>query len=374
VKAGAGLRLPSLRRKDAAIIALLTALAALLRFATLDVQSFAHDEAVTAGRVLDPNFIQMLKEIAGGESTPPLYYVGAWFWSKLFGTGEVGLRALSALIGTALVPIAYALGAKLVSSRVGAVLAALVSVNPMLVWFSQEARAYSLLVLTSAASLLLFVYALESPTRERLALWGGASALTLATHYFGLFLVAAEAMWLFPRLRRPSDARLAGGVVIAAGLVLAPVAVYQAVQNRTGWIARIPLGERLRDTAEGFLVGPTGAKLAYLVPAAAALVGVGLALLAWRGEGRECAGARLSAGLGVAVVLMPLALAVAGPDRVLNKNLLPALVPLALVVATGLGARRAGMLGAAGTAGLCVISILVVVRVADTPRLQRPDW
>lgn len=361
-------------RADVAIVTGLTVLAALLRFATLDAQSFAHDESVTAGRVLDPNFIQMLKEVAGGESTPPLYYAMAWFWSKLFGTGEVGLRALSALIGTAVAPVAYALGAKLASRRVGVVLCALVAVNPMLVWFSQEARAYSLLVLASAASVLLFAYALESPTRRRLALWAAASALTLATHYFGLLLVAPEAIWLCATWRRERDVRLAVGAVIAAGLVLAPVAVYQALANRTSWIARIPLGDRLSDLADSFLAGPTGAQLAHVVPVAAVLVGVGLALLAWRAEGRERDGARVAATLGLVVVLVPLGLILVGADRVLAKNLLPALVPLALVVAAGLGARRSGLLGTAATVGLCAVSVLVVIRVAGTPELQRVDW
>jgi 4-amino-4-deoxy-L-arabinose transferase-like glycosyltransferase len=363
-------------RADVAIVAGFTALAALLRFATLDVQSFGHDESVTAGHVLDPNFIQMLKEVPGRESTPPLYYVTAWFWSKLFGTGEVGLRALSAVFGTALVPVAYALAAKLASRRVGAVLCALVAVNPMLVWFSQEARAYSLLVLTSAVSVLVFVYALESPTRRRLALWAAASALALATHYFALFLLAAEAIWLLARWRRQRDVRLAIAAVTFAGLVLAPVAIYQAAADRTGWIARIPLGERLTEAADRFLVGPNGAELAYVVPVAATLVGVGLVLLAWRAEGRERSGARVAAVLGLAVVLVPLGLALAGAgaDRVIAKNLLPALVPLMLVVAAGLGARRSGLLGTAATVGLCVVSVLVVVRVAASSDLQRPDW
>jgi len=362
------------QRTDVAIVTGFTVLAAVLRFTTLDVQSFGEDEAVTAGTVLDPNFIQMLKEIAGGESTPPLYYVTAWFWSKLFGTGEVGLRALSALIGTAVVPFAYALGANLASRRVGAVLCALVAVNPMLVWFSQEARAYSLLVLTSTASVLLFVYVLESPTRRRLALWALASALTLATHYFGLYLVAAEAIWLLASRRRLRDVRLAVGAVTAAGLVLAPLAVYQAREDRTGWITQIPLGDRLRGTADEFLVGATGDALAYVVPVSAALVGAGLALLALRAEGRERHGALVAAALGLAVVLVPLGLTLADADRVLAKNLLPALVPLALVVAAGLGARRSGLLGMAATVGLCAVSVLVVIEVATSPELQRVDY
>ena len=49
----------------------------------------------------------MLREVKASESNPPLYYVLAWGWAKAFGTGEVGLRSLSALFGAATVPVAY---------------------------------------------------------------------------------------------------------------------------------------------------------------------------------------------------------------------------------------------------------------------------
>jgi 4-amino-4-deoxy-L-arabinose transferase-like glycosyltransferase len=357
-----------------AIVAGLTVLAAVLRFATLDAQSFSADEAVTAGVVLPHDFIQMLKEVAGGESTPPVYYVAAWFWSKVFGTGEAGLRALSALFGTALVPVAYALGAKLASRRVGVVLCALVAVNPMLVWYSQEARAYSLFALVSAASVLLFAYVLESPTRRRLALWAIASALTLATHYFGLVLIAAEALWLLARWRRLREVWWAVAAVAVAGLALAPLAIHQARDDHTGWIAEIPLGDRLHATADEFLVGPTGNALAHVVAIATALVVAGLVLAVWRARGRERHGAGVAAALGLAVVLVPLGLTLVDADRVLAKNLLLALVPLALVVAVGFGARRSGLVGVAATVGLCAVSVLVVVRVAESPKLQRTDY
>ena len=41
----------------------------------------------------------MLRTIPRTESTPPLYYVLAWVWTHVFGSGEFGLRSLSALAG-----------------------------------------------------------------------------------------------------------------------------------------------------------------------------------------------------------------------------------------------------------------------------------
>ncbi len=94
-------------------LALLTALGAAMRFASLDVQSYHHDEVITAMRVIPGSFSDMLHAVKNSESNPPLYYVLAWGWAKAFGTHEVGLRSLSALLGTATVPLAYCIGAEL---------------------------------------------------------------------------------------------------------------------------------------------------------------------------------------------------------------------------------------------------------------------
>src|SRR3954447_9790492 len=95
------------------IVAGLSTIAAALRFATLGVQSFHHDEIVTVGRILGGGFGQAMEGVRDSESAPPLYYALAWGWTQLTGTGEFGLRSLSALAGVATVPVAYLLAAEL---------------------------------------------------------------------------------------------------------------------------------------------------------------------------------------------------------------------------------------------------------------------
>ena len=53
------------------------------------------------------------------EVNPPVYFVVAWRWRKVLGEGEVALRALSALLGTATVPVVYAAARELASRRAG---------------------------------------------------------------------------------------------------------------------------------------------------------------------------------------------------------------------------------------------------------------
>ncbi len=182
-----------------------------MRFASLGLQSYHHDEMVTAARVIPGSFAHMLHEVKSSESNPPLYYVLAWGWAKLFGTGEVGLRSLSALFGAATVPLAYPIGRELASRRAGLLATAIVAVSPMLIWYSQEARSYVLLVFFGALSLLFFVRALRTRGGVDLALWAAASALALCSHDFAAFQIAIEAGWLLLALRDSRRAALAAG-------------------------------------------------------------------------------------------------------------------------------------------------------------------
>ena len=188
------------------------------------------------------------------ESAPPLYYALAWVWTQVTGTGEFGLRSLSALAGVATIPVAYLIGIELRGRRAGLAAAALVAVNPMLLWYSQEARAYALLALLGAISLLYCARPCgAAPAVTRL--WGVASGLALATHYFAIFVVAAEALWL---LRRHGRASVPGlGIVALFGLALAPLAIHQMSYGHAEWIGNFTLGHRLWETAATFVVGET---------------------------------------------------------------------------------------------------------------------
>ena len=154
-------------RAERIALALILLAAAIIRFATLDHQSFDHDEAATAIRVLHANLGDTLSAVNHLERSPPLYYVLAWIWSKLFGVGEVGLRSLSALVGTATVPAAFLAARELGSRRGGLIAAGLVAVNPYLVWYSQEARSYALFVLFAAWARGGLRRAVAAPADER---------------------------------------------------------------------------------------------------------------------------------------------------------------------------------------------------------------
>jgi 4-amino-4-deoxy-L-arabinose transferase-like glycosyltransferase len=362
------------------IVTGLTVLAAVLRFATLGVQSYHHDEIVTASRILRAGFGHAMHGVWFSESTPPIYYAVAWIWTQLVGTGEFGLRSISAAAGVATVPVAYLIGVELRGRRAGLWAAALVAVNPMMLWYSQEARAYALVTLFGALSLLYWLRAERGGRRRDFVWWGIWSGLALGTHYFVAFPIAAEAVML---LRRRGPRQSFAGMAILGGcaIAVAPVAIHQMSLGHADWIGNFSLGHRLAETATTFVTGETGDIIArperpWLAFAPLALSLMGLALLLRRGAGRErrAAGRPLllvAAGIGIPAAL---ALVAASKDFVLARNLIPALVPMLAAIAIAISSPNSRKLGAAVGALLFAYSLGFCVLASTDEQFQRPNW
>jgi mannosyltransferase len=362
------------------IVAGLTALAALLRFATLGVQSYHHDEVVTAGRILPGSFGLAMHGVWVSESTPPVFYAIAWVWTQLVGTGEFGLRSVSALAGVLTVPVAYLIGKELRGRRAGLWAAALVAVNPMMLWYSQEARAYALVALFGALSALYWLRAERTGARRDLIWWGVWSGLAIGTHYFVAFPILAEAVML---LRRRGLRTSLVGMAILAGcaIAVAPVAIHQMSLGHADWIGNFSLGHRLWETAATFVVGETGDIIArperpWLAFVPLALTLAALALLLRRGARRERRSAArplllVAAGIGIPVAL---ALLEASKDFVLARNLIPALVPLLAAVGIAIASPASRRLGTAVGALLVAYSLGFSVLASTDEQFQRPNW
>jgi mannosyltransferase len=353
-------------------LAVITAAAATLRFGFLDQQSFWFDEAVTI-HLVRKSLTGMFGALPGSESTPPLYYLLAWVWSRIFGTGEVGLRSLSAVLGTATVPVAFLLGRLFASYRAGLFAAVLVACSPLLIWYSQEARCYALLVLLSSLSVLAFEHARRRPGTRELTRWAVVAALALATHYFAVFLVAAEAVWLLVEHARRRAVLVAVGAVAAAGAALLPLAVHQEGTNQTWWITAAPLSSRVRQTVTQFVAG------AYAPPHhGATLVAAGTVLVAgllwWHLSDRDRRRTGVPLVLGVVTILAPLALAPTRFDKFFYRNVVASWALLAVGLAIILASAAVARAGVALLALACLIELGSLAVVLRRPALQRDDW
>ncbi|MGQ0519851.1 MAG: glycosyltransferase family 39 protein [Actinomycetota bacterium] len=226
-----------LRRPDALVVAGLCLAALVLRLA-VDRGLWA-DEAISVD-LATRSFPGMLHQLRTDDVHPPLHSVILWLVVRGAGTSELAVRLPSMLLGVAVVPALYAAGRALYDRRTGVVAAALGVVSPLLVWYSQEARMYSLFMLLGVVALWAQVQAVR---RGRLAYWGiyaAASAALLWTHYFSVLLVAVQqaafAASVIAAHRRGAGARArrlaAGwaGTAVAVAVAVAPLVPFLSDQ------------------------------------------------------------------------------------------------------------------------------------------------
>ncbi len=126
-----------------------------LRCYRLDGQSLWADEGNSAA--LATRSMAAITRDAARDIHPPLYYYLLHFWVRAFGTGEIALRSLSALMGTALVLVTYLLGRELFNVRVGLIASCLAAISPFQIYYSQETRMYMAAALWSALAVYFFL-------------------------------------------------------------------------------------------------------------------------------------------------------------------------------------------------------------------------
>lgn len=236
-------------------VALIVLLALTIRLVGLGAESAWIDEAYSI--VLARHALPDLIRGTAADQHPPLYYLllHVWLW---FGSGVSFARLLSVMIGTLNVAQVAALGRKLGGEWLGLGAALLLALNPMHVWYSQEARQYILLAtLTTAASAELW-NCLQG--NRRWVLYALYAILSIYTQYFAVFIFLAHAVivvgWVI--LKREKKTLLSWGLCyLALGLAFfpwLPTAINQFRFHTMSWIGE-PAGGDVRDVLLRLLLG-----------------------------------------------------------------------------------------------------------------------
>jgi 4-amino-4-deoxy-L-arabinose transferase-like glycosyltransferase len=118
----------------------------------------------------------------------------AWICAKL-GDPHIWIRVPALLAGVALVPATYALGVRTVGRAAALIGAAALALCPFAVYYSSEARAYTLATLFVVLAALALLAALERGGWARWGLFALAACAALYTHYTAAFALAAEVAW-----------------------------------------------------------------------------------------------------------------------------------------------------------------------------------
>ena len=155
-----------------------------LRLTLLGEQSLWYDEGVTW--MLSQMQLPDLIEWTANDIQPPLYYLLIWITDILFGDSEWVLRFPSVALNTLSIPLIFALAQRLFprSTRTWFLAAAITALSPLMVYYSQEARMYTLLTLEAILASYLLLKILRPLPRSGLVpnrAAGSPSGLMLMT-------------------------------------------------------------------------------------------------------------------------------------------------------------------------------------------------
>lgn len=211
-------------------------LGAALRLYRLDQQSLWYDDFNSYASVFEPTLRDLWNCVFGvgsvhGEQVP-LSYLIQFAWSRVAGTSVYAVRLLPVLQGLIVIPLAFAVARRAFDTRAGIFAAFCVAISPVHIFFSQEPRYCSLLVLTASLSLFAMLKGLEQNRAGWWVMNGAANLLLLWTHLFGAFLLLAEGLYLLLRIK--TGWRRAFAWLFAHGMLVLPT---------VWWVSRVSMPE-----------------------------------------------------------------------------------------------------------------------------------
>lgn len=296
-------------RARARVVAGLAALVALAVVFRLEGRgmSFWLDEGLSVG--IASHSLADIPSLLRLDGSPPLYYLVLHVWMQAFGTSEEAVRALSLLVALVTIPVTFWCVDGLFGRRSAWAAAVLTASSGYLVYYSREARMYTLVVLATVVCITAFLHAFAFGRRRWLPVLVVALVITLYTHNWGLYLALGLGAGMAVVLVAAADRRrvLVDGALVAgaSGLAYAPwvpTLASQAATTGAPW-SKMP--------GVGDLIGITGSLLRHdgiiIVFALVGLPALVVAARRWRSESEGLAVVALATVLVVTMVVSWLA-------------------------------------------------------------------
>lgn len=277
-------------------ISLLSLVAFLLRAFRLEQQSFWYDEAFSV--YLARFDLAMITARTAADIQPPLYYYLLHFWMLVAGDSEFAVRFLSLGFGVLTVPLMYVVARRLFDSGAGFWVACIAALAPLYLWYSQEARMYTLITFLGLWSSYALLRALsadwksaspkivsQEPTAgtkmnrwHRWIVFVIANIAAVYTHYFAFTLIAFQFLYVGWQIavrnrqpatdNRPSAIRhplltrlsatyplLAFLAIFIAFLPWAPFMLNRLGEDASYWHGDLKWGEAIRHIFITFATG-----------------------------------------------------------------------------------------------------------------------
>jgi len=257
---------------DLPVLLSITLVGLMLRLYKLGSQSIWGDEFLTLSKYsAGHDLADVFGRIWHAAAHPPLYFLIVHYW-YLIGKSEFMLRFPSAVFGILCIPAAYALANTLFGKSTARITAALVAFSPIAIWYSQEARMYSLQLLLGLLATLYFVKIWREPKAKTVAAYVLLMIAGLFTHMATVSLAAAHGIFAFTEsMRKPKRLAAWVGIQLLVILGFSPwlMNIVNVRQHASGELrigydrpsSLIDVGYGLYTFCVGYSIGPSVAEL-----------------------------------------------------------------------------------------------------------------
>jgi uncharacterized membrane protein len=167
-------------------------------------QSLWLDEAIGALAVRDFSYSGIINEFLKFDNHPPLYYLDLKFWASFFGYSDISLRLPSVIYGVLTVYTTFLIAKKLSSKKnigLATFSALLLAASPFHIYYSQEARMYSLAAFLASLAIYSYLFLIdEAKQRNYFGLFSFSITALLFTDYVPVFLLPV--FWIYAFLKK----------------------------------------------------------------------------------------------------------------------------------------------------------------------------
>ena len=237
-------------KRETLVLAIILAVATLLRFYRIGGQSYWIDELLSLGASSTPEGVSFWKKILYDVHGP--FHTVIIHFLRQISTAEYLLRTPSAVAGVLSVYFIYRWLVILGRKDVALYGALFLALSPYNLYYSQELRFYSLLTLFVILSMIAFERYLRDPTLKNGLVLGVSLTFASFSHFSALFLPAGFLVYLIVSKRL--DRRYITAGLVAAAVLLFAVSpwIYREIKILGGIdvvsISTLPVEERLRGT------------------------------------------------------------------------------------------------------------------------------
>jgi uncharacterized membrane protein len=172
-------------------------LGSFLRFYHLSNLDIWEDEAYQINLISKNSVLELINLNDFDPGTPQTYIILFKFQTIALGVNESAVRVISAIAGILSIFIMFKIGKFVLNENFALIASFLLSISPMHIYYSQNARPYSCFFLISLLALYFLIRFFSELKKTDLIFCIIFSIASCYIHYFGLFLILFECLIFF---------------------------------------------------------------------------------------------------------------------------------------------------------------------------------